>query len=151
MGVGSWRDVSHELIQSLPGLNDQDMVENATHIVDEIERTIKASKALLDNNIIQFGKLMLESHVSLRDRYRVSCLELDQLVDLAMECEGVFGSRMTGGGFGGCTVTLVKKDKVGALKEYIKSKYTGGTLSFYECEPVGGASTIGLAYLRHTK
>ena len=75
----------------------------------KIRRTIRAVEALKENRIEEFGKLMNESHRSLRDDYEVSCKEIDILVDLAWETEGVIGSRITGGGFGGCTVSIVKK------------------------------------------
>ncbi|XP_056153318.1 galactokinase isoform X2 [Lampris incognitus] len=80
----------------------------ARHVIEEIERTARAAEALRRGSYKEFGKLMVESHNSLRDLYEVSCRELDELVSAAMEVDGVFGSRMTGGGFGGCTVTLLQ-------------------------------------------
>lgn len=82
--------------------------KRARHAVYENQRTIRAVEALKENRIEEFGKLMNESHRSLRDDYEVSCKEIDILVDLAWETEGVIGSRITGGGFGGCTVSIVK-------------------------------------------
>ena len=84
-------------------------MKRARHAVTEIKRTLDASEALKAGNYKKFGQLMVESHNSLRDDFEVSCPELDQLVELAMQVEGVLGSRMTGGGFGGCTVTMVNK------------------------------------------
>jgi len=86
---------------------------------------------------------MYDSHASLRDDFEVSCEELDQLVELARPVDGVYGSRMTGGGFGGCTVTLVKKSSVEKCIEAIKKGYKG-TASFYEFEPSDGARSIEL-------
>ena len=86
--------------------------KRAGHAVYENQRTIKAVAALKANDIETFGKLMNASHVSLRDDYEVSCEEIDILVDLAWKTEGVLGSRITGGGFGGCTVSIVKNDAV---------------------------------------
>lgn len=92
--------------------------KRAGHAVYENQRTIKAVAALKANDIETFGKLMNASHVSLRDEYEVSCEEIDILVDLAWKTEGVLGSRITGGGFGGCTVSIVKND---AVENFISS------------------------------
>ncbi|KAK6043336.1 galactokinase [Cooperia oncophora] len=116
----SYRDVTHETIQEKSSLLDVATLDCVHHVVEEIERTLKASEALLDNDITHFGRFMRESHRSLQDKYRVSCPEIDELVAMALSCEGVFGSRMTGGGFGGCTVTLVRKENVEDVKNYIK-------------------------------
>ena len=78
-----------------------------------------------------------------RDDYEVSCKELDQLVELALKCDGVYGSRMTGGGFGGCTVTLVKKEAIDKVIESIKAGYEG-TPTFYVCEASEGARIVAL-------
>ncbi|RCN44109.1 GHMP kinase protein [Ancylostoma caninum] len=120
LNVSSWRDATHELLREKSCLLDSLTLDCAEHVVDEIERTIKASEALLDNDITHFGRYMCESHNSLKDKYRVSCPEIDELISLALSCEGVFGSRMTGGGFGGCTVSLVKKESLEDVKNYIK-------------------------------
>ena len=98
-------------------------VKRARHAVYENRRTIKAVQALKDNDIETFGKLMNASHVSLRDDYEVSCEEIDILVNLAWETEGVIGSRITGGGFGGCTVSIVKNDAVEGFISTIGSTY----------------------------
>ena len=86
--------------------------KRAGHAVYENQRTIRAVQALKNNDIEEFGRLMNASHVSLRDDYEVSCEEIDILVDLAWKIPGVIGSRITGGGFGGCTVSIVKNDAV---------------------------------------
>ena len=98
-------------------------VKRAKHAVYENQRTIKAVAALKAGDIETFGKLMNETHVSLRDDYEVSCSEVDVLVDIAWATEGVLGSRITGGGFGGCTVNIVKNDAVDAFVERIKKEY----------------------------
>lgn len=87
---------------------EENIVKRARHVVSEIDRTAKAAEALKDRNFNKFGELMVESHRSLRDDFEVSCPEIDKLVELALQVEGVLGSRITGGGFGGCTVTMVK-------------------------------------------
>lgn len=97
--------------------------KRARHAVYENQRTIRAVKALEENDIEAFGKLINESHVSLRDDYEVSCEEVDLLVDLAWKQPGVLGARITGGGFGGCTVNIVKNDAVEAFREVITEEY----------------------------
>jgi len=92
-------------------------LKRARHAVYENQRTLKAVRALQENNIEEFGRLMNESHISLRDDYEVTGIELDTLVEEAWKIEGVIGSRMTGAGFGGCTVSIVQKD---AVKKFIK-------------------------------
>lgn len=108
--------------------------KRAKHAVYENQRTIKAVKALGENDVETFGKLMNASHVSLRDDYEVSCEEIDILVDLAWATEGVIGSRITGGGFGGCTVSIVKNDAVDNFVATIGAAYkekVGHEAEFY--------------------
>lgn len=95
----------------------------AKHVVTENERTRLAKEALMNGDWTQFGKLMNESHESMKSDYSVSCEEIDFLVSKAQNFEGVYGSRLTGGGFGGCTVSLVKRSKVGELCEFLTSEY----------------------------
>lgn len=97
--------------------------KRAKHAVYENARTLKAVKALENNDLASFGKLMNESHVSLRDDYEVTGTELDTLVALAWEADGVIGSRMTGAGFGGCTVSIVEESKVDNFISSITPKY----------------------------
>ncbi|MCR4798184.1 MAG: galactokinase [Lachnospiraceae bacterium] len=145
-------------INSLGDLNEEEFEKHkdaiqsdvcrrrAKHAVYENQRTIKAVEALKNNDIATFGKLMNESHVSLRDDYEVSCPELDVLVDLAWSQPGVIGSRMTGGGFGGCTVSIVKNDQVEAFKENVGKGYkekTGIEAEFYVVDIGDGARVIG--------
>ena len=95
----------------------------AKHAVYENQRTIKAVAALKDNDIETFGKLMNASHVSLRDDYETSCEEVDVLVEEAWKIDGVIGSRITGGGFGGCTVSIVKDEAIDEFKEKLAAAY----------------------------
>ncbi len=120
--------------------NNKDLIKDevrrkrAKHAVYENIRTLKAKEALEKNDLITFGKLMNESHISLRDDYEVTGVELDTLVELAWNEDGVLGSRMTGAGFGGCTVSLVKKDKVEDFIENVGKGYKekiGYDSSFY--------------------
>ena len=120
-------------------------LRRAVHAVRENARAIRASKALRDGDLGMLGLLMNASHVSLRDNYEVTVPELDILASLAWGFEGVMGSRMTGGGFGGCTVSIVDGERVNAFKEYIGSEYerlTGRKASFYETGVTDGAGKI---------
>ena len=104
-------------------IGDPIKTKRAKHAVYENQRTLKAVKALEENDLELFGKLMNASHVSLRDDYEVTGIELDTLVELAWETEGVIGARMTGAGFGGCTVSIVKDECIDNFKETITVKY----------------------------
>lgn len=119
--------------------------KRAKHAVYENQRTIQAVAALKANDVEEFGRLMNASHVSLRDDYEVSCEEIDQLVELAWAHEGVIGSRITGGGFGGCTVSIVKNDAVDSFIQEIGRKYldkVGHEAEFYVVEIGDGARAI---------
>ena len=104
-------------------IKDEIRIKRAKHAVYENVRTLKAKEALENNDLKTFGELMNQSHISLRDDYEVTGKELDTLVNLAWECEGTIGSRMTGAGFGGCTVSIVKKDFVESFIKYVGEKY----------------------------
>lgn len=126
-------------------IQDEICRKRAKHAVYENQRTIRAVKALKENDITQFGRLMNESHISLRDDYEVSCEEIDILVDLAWQIDGVIGSRITGGGFGGCTVSIVKNDAVDTFIEKVGEGYkekTGHEAEFYVVEIGDGARAL---------
>ena len=117
----------------------------AKHAVYENQRTIKAVKALEDGNLLEFGKLMIASHESLRDDYEVTGIELDTLVDAALKQPGVIGSRMTGAGFGGCTVSIVKNDCIDMFIKNVGEEYLskiGYAADFYVVEVGEGAGRI---------
>ncbi len=117
----------------------------AKHAVYENQRTLDAVKALKENDIAAFGKLMNDSHVSLRDDYEVSCPEMDILAEEAWKLSGVLGSRMTGGGFGGCTVSIVENDQVDAFIETVGAVYekrTGIKADFYVVDIGQGAGVL---------
>jgi len=128
-------DLSEEEFEANKGaIKDPVRVKRAKHAVYENQRTIKAVDALKNNDIALFGKLMNASHVSLRDDYAVSCDEIDVLIEEAWKIEGVVGSRITGGGFGGCTVSIVKNEAVDEFKEKLGKAYkerVGKEASFY--------------------
>ena len=104
-------------------IKDEVNAKRAKHAVYENIRTLKAVEALKNNEIELFGKLMNQSHISLRDDYEVTGIELDTLVELAWKQEGVIGSRMTGAGFGGCTVSLVKNENIDSFIEKVGKSY----------------------------
>ena len=126
-------------------ITDPIQLKRAKHAVYENQRTIDAVAALRNGDIEKFGQLMNQSHVSLRDDYEVSCEEIDILVDLAWKIPGVIGSRITGGGFGGCTVSIVKNDSVDQFITEIGRIYkekVGHEAEFYTVDIGDGASRI---------
>ena len=119
--------------------------KRAKHAVYENQRTLKAQKELSAGNLAEFGKLMNQSHISLRDDYEVTGVELDTLAALAWEQSGVVGSRMTGAGFGGCTVSIVKKDKVDDFIKNVGEAYKnkiGYAADFYIASVSDGAKKL---------
>ena len=126
-------------------ITDPVQLKRAKHAVYENQRTIDAVAALRAGDINRFGELMNQSHISLRDDYAVSCDEIDILVDLAWKIPGVIGSRITGGGFGGCTVSIVKNDSVDTFIENIGTAYkekVGHEAEFYTVQIGDGASRL---------
>lgn len=126
-------------------LTDPDMQKKAKHAVYENQRTIEAVKALKAGDIEHFGELMRQSHESLRDDYDVTGVELDTLAEEAWKIPGVIGSRMTGGGFGGCTVSIVKDEAVENFKKTVGENYRnkiGYDATFYTVEIGGGPQVI---------
>ncbi|MFU7514707.1 galactokinase [Clostridium sp. HCS.1] len=126
-------------------INDDIRRKRAKHAVYENQRTLMAKDALESRDLVTFGKLMNESHISLRDDYEVTGLELDTLVELAWNHNGVLGARMTGAGFGGCTVALVKKDSVDDFIKKVGQGYKnkiGYEASFYIAEIGNGTREI---------
>ena len=126
-------------------IKDDIQLQRAKHAVYENQRTIDAVTALKAGDIERFGKLMNQSHISLRDDYDVSCEEIDILVDLAWKIPGVLGSRITGGGFGGCTVSIVKDESIDTFIETIGKTYlekVGHEAEFYTVDIGDGASRL---------
>ena len=126
-------------------IKDEIQLQRAKHAVYENQRTIDAVTALKAGDIESFGKLMNQSHISLRDDYDVSCEEIDILVDLAWKIPGVLGSRITGGGFGGCTVSIVKNEYIDTFIETIGKTYlekVGHEAEFYTVDIGDGASRL---------
>ena len=123
--LGALGELSNEEFNQLAGAISEPLErQRARHAVLENNRTLEAVEALEAEDVVKFGKLMNESHYSLRDDYDVTGKELDTLAELAWQVEGVIGSRMTGAGFGGCTVSLVKNEAIESFKEKVGKAYT---------------------------
>ncbi|MGX4588112.1 galactokinase [Paenibacillus chitinolyticus] len=126
-------------------IKDDIVRRRAQHVVEEIDRVLKSIDVLKANDLEAFGRLMNGSHESLRDLYEVTCRELDVMVEAALSVPGVLGSRMTGAGFGGCTVSLVHEDSIEAFREKVGSIYkeqTGLTGDFYVCSIGDGVNRV---------
>jgi galactokinase len=144
-GIKALRDVSLEQLDAHRDLLTEVIYKRALHIVTEDARVLDSAQALRAGDIERFGKRMAESHRSLRDLYEVSCRELDLMVDLAYQQKGVYGARMTGGGFGGATINLVDARFAGEFKENIAKAYrheTGLMPQIYICNPAEGAGAV---------
>jgi galactokinase len=149
-GIRALRDVTLEQLEKHRGLLSEVIYKRALHIVTENARVLDSAQALRAGDIERFGKRMAESHRSLRDLYEVSCRELDLMVDLAYQQKGVFGARMTGGGFGGATINLVNARHAGEFKEKLAKAYqkeTGLVPQIYICKPAEGASAVAASDL----
>ncbi|XP_074601544.1 N-acetylgalactosamine kinase [Brevipalpus obovatus] len=143
MGKRSLRDVSMKELETSQSVFQMETYQYGRHVITEIERTLSAAEALKKNDYLVFGALMTQSHISLRDDYKVSIPEIDELCEVAVKCDGVYGSRITGGGFGGCTVTLVRADKVESTIEEMSTKCRCKPL-FYVFKPCDGANLTKL-------
>jgi galactokinase len=148
LGCESWRDLTMEDLESKRDLLSESEYRLARHVVTEISRTTDAAKAFSRGDYEHVGQLMYASHDSLRDDFEVSCDELDVLVEIAKGIGnegGVIGSRMTGGGFGGCTVTLVKTKDLQSVRSTIQSEYkakTGIDAMAFATRPAMGAHLV---------
>ena len=143
--VRALRDLTEaDLELNRAGLSEV-IYRRARHVVTENARVLAAGAALEEGNLETLGELMNSSHQSLRDDYEVSCLELDLMVELADQVQGVLGARMTGGGFGGCTVNLVKAENVDTFKETVAAgfeKATGLAPEIYVCRSANGVEEV---------
>ena len=144
--IKSLGDLTEEAFEeNRSAIKDAVCAKRAKHAVYENQRTIRAVEALKANNLREFGELMNASHVSLRDDYEVSCDEIDVLVEEAWKVDGVIGSRITGGGFGGCTVSIVKDEAVDTFKEKVGAAYrerVGKEADFYVVEIGDGPARL---------
>ena len=145
-GIRALRDVTAAQLDEFGGRLPEITYRRCRHVVTENARVLAAAEALKSGNLRLFGDLMLESHRSLQFDYEVSSPELDLMVNLAQSCPGVLGARMTGGGFGGCTVNLVRAEDTENFSDTIKRQYqaaSGLQAEVYICMPGDGASEIG--------
>lgn len=144
--ISSLGDLDEETFEKYKSaIKDEVRVRRAKHAVYENQRTIRAVEALKADDVEQFGRLMNDSHVSLRDDYEVTGVELDTLVEEAWKIEGVIGSRMTGAGFGGCTVSIVKDEAIDTFIEEVGRAYKakiGYAADFYVVEIGDGPRTL---------
>lgn len=144
-GVKALRDVTLEDFQSHAEALPETIRKRARHVISENARTTQAAEALAHHDLTQFGLLMRESHASLRDNFEVSCSELDLMVELAGKIDGVYGARMTGGGFGGCTINLVSRDHVESFQAKVAEGYqraTGRSPEIFVCTAASGVSRL---------
>jgi galactokinase len=148
LGVGSLRDASPDQLEQAKQKMSPVVYNRARHVIGEIERTVHAAEGIRQSNWPTVGQFMYASHYSLRDDYEVSCKELDAVVEIAEDigfAGGVYGCRMTGGGFGGCCVALVKTGSVGSITQKIAAEYkvkTGLKASIFASRPAAGAMII---------
>jgi galactokinase len=143
--IRALRDVTPDELQEHAQLLPEILFRRAHHVVTENARVLAARDALINNDLETLGVLMQKSHVSLRDDYEVSCNELDVMVNVANNFSGCVGTRMTGGGFGGCTINLVQATRVEEFAIHMREGYqgaTGITPEIYSCAAANGASEI---------
>jgi galactokinase len=130
-------------------IGDKISLKRAKHVITENQRTLLAGKLLTDGNLVAFANLMTQSHQSLRDDYQVSCMELDTLVDLALQHNACLGSRMVGAGFGGCTISIIKNNQYESFTQYVGDNYYNITkikATFYIAHPHIGATELTTSY-----
>ncbi len=148
LGVASLRDATADMLEQARPKMDKVVFRRARHVVGEIERTVHAAEGVRASNWTTVGQLMYASHASLRDDYEVSCQELDTVVEMAERIGikgGIYGCRMTGGGFGGCAVALVQTDAVQAISKKISADYKkkfGIDATLFVSRPASGASVL---------
>jgi galactokinase len=148
LGVPSLRDATADRLEKGRSKMEKVIFNRARHVIGEIERTVHAAEGVRASNWTTVGQLMYASHASLRDDYEVSCPELDAVVEIAKGIGvkgGIFGCRMTGGGFGGCAVALVKADAVEAITKSMAAEYrkkTGIEPTIFISRPASGATVI---------
>jgi galactokinase len=140
----SLRDITPEQVTQYTGELPEVLYRRCRHVVTEIQRVTDAAAALNQGNMERFGELMRQSHISLRDDYEVSCPELDLLVNIAWQQPGVYGARMTGGGFGGCIINLVKREAVQQVTGYLAAEYQAKTGVQPEIYISGAAAGVSL-------
>lgn len=141
--IGALRDLDMQQLQAARSLLAPKLYRRAKHVISENARVLETVDGLTAGNLSRVGELLYESHASLRDDYEVSCSELDTMVGLARTFEGTVGARMTGGGFGGCTVNLVRAERASEFRSYMATHFereTGIIPQLYDGTPSAGAN-----------
>jgi len=136
--------VTLDQLESCQEILSEVVYRRCRHVVTEDDRVLEAAAALEQKRFDELRRVIAESDRSLREDYEVSCRELDLLVDLAGQTEGLYGARMTGAGFGGCTINLVHSDSVDAFRNWIETEYekcTGLMPDVYVCDAADGVGT----------
>jgi galactokinase len=144
-GITALRDVTPGELEANADLLTPLIHRRCRHVVSENDRTVRAADALEAGDLALFGRLMNESHVSMRDDFEISCREVDVMVELNAAAPGVHGARMTGGGFGGCTISVVEADAVEAFRENVAEGYraaTGLEAQIFTCSPGAGVGPV---------
>lgn len=145
--VKSLRDANTKMLKEVSSKMSENVYQRCHYVITEIERVDKACLALLKNDFSTFGKLMYATHTGLSEEYKVSCKELDVLVDIAQDTPDVLGARMMGGGFGGCTINLIRKGKAESFILMIEEEYekrTGNKIEIYRVKISNGATKINV-------
>lgn len=145
LNVTSLRDATMKQLESARGRMDETAFRRARHVISENDRTLRAADDLRAGNWRRMGQRMYESHESLKKDYEVSCPELDAVVEIAETLDGMVGCRMTGAGFGGCAVSLVRTDAVATITKRMDEEYerkTGLQASIFSTRPAGGAALL---------
>jgi galactokinase len=145
-GIQALRDVTRLQLEVHRNLLSTNLYKRARHVITENERVLQAANAFQSGAIRELNQLMADSHSSLRDDYKVSCPELDLMVEIAMRQRGILGARMTGGGFGGCTINLVDTTHAEEFRHRVSAAYTSATglhPDIYLCKASQGAEVIG--------
>jgi galactokinase len=143
--VRALRDVSVQLLHQHAADLPPTILKRCTHVILENQRTVDAARCLTNGDIAQLKKLMRESHESMRDLYEISCREIDIMLEAAQDLPGFCGGRMTGGGFGGCTVNLVRDESAAEFTAQIAERFrlaTGINPQIYICSAEDGAQAI---------
>lgn len=146
--VRALRDVDLDRFQQLSGELEEPMRRRARHVITENQRTLEAAEAMRRGDIETLGRLMQESHASLRDDYEVSSDALNTMVELALTQRGCYGARMTGAGFGGCAMAIIDRTSAEAFAAAVAGQYqatTGHTPAVYVCQATDGAAIVGQA------
>jgi galactokinase len=146
--IRALRDVSLAALENNRGLLSETIYKRCRHVITENARAVQAATALETRHLELLREVMADSHRSLRDDYEVSCRELDIMVELANRQTGVFGARMTGGGFGGCTINLVSAAESREFRRHVGAEYeaaTGLKPNIYVCEASQGAEMVELS------